>query len=204
MSRYLQYPDYKSEFERVAIREAVLEETAKCLTIASKYSGYVIGNFVKDVIIPRKEDPNCDVQIDNLVGIWFANTDNYTHFINEMGPSLVGTEFPKTFRLIKYDTVIAKIKVIVSETCPCIHYDIQGLTVMYENNQPKTLMKLPCDKINNLTVEDILNNIRTKRATVVKIDASQDEINKTIYQYSCKGWTVISKGIEIPPYTNLL
>jgi hypothetical protein len=55
-------------------------------------------------------------------------------------------------------------------------------------------VKLPCDKI---------NNIKAKMSTVVTIDASQDEINKTIYQYSCKGWTVISKGIEIPPYTSI-
>ena len=63
--------------------EHKVEVAKKILTIASDHDGQVYGGFVRDVIVPRINDPNCDVSFKD-VDIWFRGKIAETHFICEL------------------------------------------------------------------------------------------------------------------------
>ena len=60
-----------------------VEVAKKILTIANDHDGQVYGGFVRDVIIPRISDPNCNVSFKD-VDIWFRDCVASAHFICQL------------------------------------------------------------------------------------------------------------------------
>lgn len=54
-----------------------------CLVIANKYDGVAFGGYVRDVILPRSEIPNCPVAFKD-VDLWFKTRCSANRFVNHI------------------------------------------------------------------------------------------------------------------------
>lgn len=134
----------------------VLEEVYKCIKIASKCGGKVYGGFVRDVIVPRLHNPECEIGFKN-VDLWFKTEDAAKTFVRKMGEKIKETGeikegiYPKAskrnqYYLIKYDTWLAWMYIIVSNDLPVNDFDVNEVTYMlkdgeWQTESPKRLIR---------------------------------------------------------------
>ena len=123
------------------VLESVLDIITDSLKIAGTYGGRVFGGFMRDVIVPRMFNPKCQVKFKD-VDIWFTSQENAKAFVCEMGrdlklmidvqPENTVYKFQRQqYYLYKYDTCVAWIDVVVSETIPVNDFNINRLTCCY-------------------------------------------------------------------------
>src|SRR5579871_5182742 len=123
------------------IREMVLSAIDDSLVISGKYHGRVIGGYVRDVIVPRLFDPNCDISFKD-VNIWFRTQNDADSFVKEAGlisntdidPSVVYPFIYQKYYLYRHGTCIAFVDVIISETIPVNDFHINKLVYFYQRD----------------------------------------------------------------------
>lgn len=189
--------DNMSKFEQ----KIVLDSIKSCLAIATKYDGYVYGGFVRDVIVPKMVDPNCDVKFKD-VDIWFDQRSNVGKFITKMGDKLkmkhhVPPEtYPGAFNrtqyyLIEYDTVLAFIDVVVSNNLPVDDLDINNIT--FSINDDKEYYYRESIFNNNL-----IEQIKAKRAIMMQSYtdkcSSLEKSNPRLYKHFIDCITKLKKN----------
>lgn len=154
--------------ENTFIQNSVLQEISKCLSIAGQYGGKCFGEFVREVVVPRSCNPECAVIFES-VDIWFkADSDK---FVDEMGLERINHTLTSSckvdhYNLIKDQTILAKINIFVSDTCPATDFDVNRLTVLYKNNIPCEFNVESLDKFNP-TVAELRLFITHKHARVL-------------------------------------
>ena len=147
--------------------ELVLTNIAKCLTVAGLSGGRVFGGFVRDVVVPRMIDPQCEVKFSD-VDIWFINKSAASTFVAAMGQDLREPPFGSyggnglyQFDRTKYnlycgDICVAYIDVVVSDVLPVNDFDIHRYAVQYFNNMPLTAGLSGLVEYHKLKVADML------------------------------------------------
>ena len=70
-------------YQKSTNMEHKVEVAKKILTIANEHDGKVYGGFVRDVIVPRINDPNCDVSFKD-VDIWFKDKIAENYFVRKL------------------------------------------------------------------------------------------------------------------------
>jgi len=200
------------------ILESVLNSITDCLKIAGKHKGRVFGGYVRNVIVPRLQDPKCQI-IFKDVDIWFQTQDAADSFIKEMGLSLVesipafsveGVQYNftrKQYYLYQYGTCIAWIDVIVSERIPVNDFNVNKLTYIYAPSPSNPSAKSFGDE----SVTTLIEAIHKKHATMLPeyinlllnntpmANKRLERINRIFFH---KGWT-ISCLTQIPQNVDL-
>ena len=127
--------------------ELVLNNIAKCLTVAGLSGGKVFGGYIRDVVVPRMTDPQCQVKFSD-VDIWFINKSDANTFVAAMGQDLREPPFGSSdgnglyqFDRTKYNLYcgnlcVAYIDVVVSEVLPVNDFDINKYAIQYVDNKP--------------------------------------------------------------------
>ena len=144
-----------------------------CLRKAAEFDGEVFGGYVRDVIVPRLNDPDCTVQIER-VSIWFRKQEDADHFVKAMGKSFSKVnednfhliyEFPcrqyKFFSL--YNEFVVWFCIIVSPKLPIEDFDVNQLTYRY--NGKKLLANFYSDTSNS--IDQIKKSILNKTCTML-------------------------------------
>ncbi|CAH6419265.1 Hypothetical protein HVR_LOCUS465 [uncultured virus] len=193
--------------------EAVLESINNCLKIAGRHGGIVFGGFVRDVIIPRRQDPRCNVHFKD-VDVWFKTQQSADTFIAEMGCSfkqMSSFDVPQSgnrmyrfgrrqYHLSQHNTCIAFIDVIVNETIPVNDFNVNCLGCHYFGGSID--FHSFCDE----TVDDLVTGILTKN--IIMLTSYISVINNDEYvhvrrvrcRYLDRGWTIrLHGGPEMLP-----
>lgn len=125
---------FNRENLRGFILESVLQAINEVITTAEKYQGTVFGGFVRDVILPRRKDPNVHVSFNN-VDLWFVNDDDANKFTEVMGNKLEWQETNeytiydrRQYVLIVHGTEIAVLNIVISPVKPCNDFNVNGST----------------------------------------------------------------------------
>ena len=125
--------------------EYVLTRVFACLNIAGKHDGRVFGGFVRNVVVPRMQNPNCPVKFKD-VDLWFQTQAAADAFVAEMGAKFVEAHSfniapgnpiykfaRKQYHLREDGICVAWIDVIVSDKLPVNDFNVNELTVIYRN-----------------------------------------------------------------------
>jgi hypothetical protein len=183
--------------------EDKVEVAKKILTIANIYDGEVYGGFVRDVIVPRMNDPNCDASFKD-VDIWFKSEKQSLLFIQTLAYNFKiknGSFLDKDLDYSK-DSKFSRrqyhiysenqhkflfhIDVITSEKLPVNDFNVNTITYKYTNND--------FEKCSGYSYD---TRFITNKITVIFEDYNPEgikyyeRINRIFFS---KGWTVRCYG----------
>ena len=134
--------------------EYKVEVAKKILTIANDYDGQVYGGFVRDVIVPRINNANCNVSFKD-VDIWFQDKIAVHHFISELVKNFKienenkwnkdfdynnqkGANFSREqYRIYSKAEFLFHIDVITSDNLPVNDFDVNTITYRYDGKFQK-------------------------------------------------------------------
>ena len=112
----------------------------ECLEIGCKFGGLVFGDYVRDVIVPRLNDLECDARFKD-VGIWFKSGRDANDFIRAMDKSFISAtsvtcpQFArKQFVFHKYGTQVASFDLIISGQLLVENSDFIRLTYYFSKD----------------------------------------------------------------------
>lgn len=127
----------------------ILESVFKCIKCACSFGGKVYGGFVRDIIVPKLENPDFQGTFKD-VDIWFTSQESADNFVDAMGSLFVksitikddaytGCFSRSQYYLIYFGACLAWIDVIVSPTLPVNDFDVNEVTfTINENDEWKT------------------------------------------------------------------
>ena len=175
--------------------EHKFEIAKKVIEIVSTFDGCVYGSFVKDVIVPRMDDPKCEISFDNI-NVWFKSSFSRTFTMEKLRENFRGgytnaNEIKNNLIIYKIlnedDKLLFSINFVVSFDHPDKKFDINYVGFKFSNDEFKCIH-----------FEHLIDKIRSKKATIVKTyfpnkDIEFEEINKDFFE---KGWTVSSKQTQ--------
>ena len=200
-----------------------LEITLKCidrmLSVASHFNGKFFGGYVRDVVVPRMKDPNCDVSFKD-VDIWFTNDKAAEGFVEVMkitegmhawqDPHLNTSpeyKFKRTQYCVPNKACSFFIDVVISEKFPVNDFDVNFLTY-YVADGIKVLNAMS-GYFKNKLVESIHKKearMSTSYAEELKPKNKLSFGHKSRFndRYIARGWTIIYNDIRIttPILTN--
>jgi hypothetical protein len=190
-----------SDFES----DVVINEVIKCIKIASEHNGKVYGGFVRDYVVPSKNNIKPKNVAFNDVDIWFKYVCDAEKFINKMGrrivrdrlDKIVAGEYPmseekefsrRKYDLVKYNTCLTSIDVIVSYDLPNEDFDVNSVTYSIDSN----------GKWVTTSPNYLIKQIQDKRANMLpicKLIITSDSYNKYYDErieriFIAKGWEV--------------
>lgn len=204
-----------SQIGKSKIYDHELEITLKCidriLALASHYNGKFFGGYVRDVIVPRMKDPNCNVSFKD-VDIWFTSDKDaegfsdvmrFTEKMRSCQPSRTSEneyKFKRTQYLVPNNACHFFIDVIVSKNFPVNDFNVNFLTYSLVDGV-KTLEAM------GFYFKDLLiESIHKKEAYMLGLYAK--ELNRKDWalnahttrfneRYIARGWTIIYDGVKI-------
>jgi len=205
-----------SKICRYEVNKENLEITLKCidrmLSVASHFNGRFFGGYVRDVVVPRMKDPNCDVSFKD-VDIWFTNDGDAECFVEIMkitekmdgfkNPFLNTSpkyKFKRTQYCVPNKACPFFIDVVVSEKFPVNDFDVNFLTYYVEDG----IRGLKAMGFNN--VDCLVESIHKKEARMLESYAEElNPKNKLSFghknrfndRYIARGWTIIYNDIRI-------
>ena len=180
------------------------------LFVAGNYGGKAFGSFVYDVIVPRMNDPLCDVSL-GVINIWFAKENHAIQFIEDMKAvssdcafELVTVNVPNLMERECYDwqiynlyirsQCIARFYITISEEFQGGDFDVNCLTYVCQEDQPTGLLNKQLQGEKGYTKETLIEAINSKQATMLQDyfdKAKQDtELLNKVNNFTTKGWTV--------------
>jgi hypothetical protein len=174
----------------------------KLISIATKCNGYVYGEFVRDVIIPKLNNSECDISFNNI-DIWFKRLNDRLHFVNRLWyffqedknltHDFVISEDQLKYKISKHPNceTLFCINAISSDQFPKQSFDVNclkyqyydefvmcGYAFSYDVNSNSLIFK---QNINKRTVMDSDYNPKT-----------EEEFNQIDKDYFQKGWSIIT------------
>jgi hypothetical protein len=199
---------------KIGIFEAniVLTEIENIIKIISSFEGKVFGEYVREVIVPRMKNPDCDVTF-NSIDVWFQNQTNADNFIKlmnirkifykgEISPlkniDLITFHEPRQYFLRENSYV--KFNIIFHPSFPLDNFDVNYLAYFYLNDKQIIETGFPEDK-----KEQIIEAIYKKEATMTKYYFSNminhrltySERSKMINElFENRGWIILYNGIK--------
>ena len=190
----------------------------KCFISAGKYGGKVIGDYVRNVIVPRSTnvvDPSCHVNFKDIT-LWFISEQQLGNFIIEMNSdnyslrqngrhgikqTLSDTVIHKRYDLHHSCIFVRSITMIICSSYPCVDFDVNQLVYIFDDQG------LPTPKsLGNDSVDILINNIRNKTATILPeyweklIDPNTphdyiiSNVRKIKENYIHRGWEIVSNN----------
>lgn len=196
--------------EKQEFSEETLREIEQILIIAHKHNGKVFGGYVRDVVVPRLQNPTCKVYFKD-VDLWFTNKFDADHFVADMNMnydfkhqakwSRDAVDYPfsrEQYHLYDRKTCLAWFDVIVSKYFPVDDFDVNLLS--YSRGELRSENKWE-------TKEEIIAAINRKEATMfARYIEKASNLNRLIYpenksnlhtcrilnRYLKNGWTIIA------------
>ena len=192
----------------------------ECLKKASHLNGQVFGGYIRDVIVPRLEVPNCLVQF-NDVDLWFDNQRDANLFLEAMGQLFVGpirTQSPslypfthQQYMFIKHNTWIVSVNVMVSNELPIddFDFDVDRLTYYIDTKGNDKFKSFdPIKSVDDLKISIYRKTATMFRGCITDIPSQFSNSRTEIYlkhlktRYLERGWTIkvtkSGKDIFIP------
>ncbi|HSW76516.1 MAG TPA: hypothetical protein VLG50_05700 [Candidatus Saccharimonadales bacterium] len=119
-----------------------------CIHIASDNNGAVFGGYLRDVLLPRLNNKPLNGFKD--VDLWFMKQSDASLFVLQMKDkydfkydfklfNTVNNVYPfkkSTYHLFKYDNIMARFDIIISDTLPVDDLSINLYTFTYKDNKP--------------------------------------------------------------------
>lgn len=156
----------------------------KVLSIAGNHNGKVFGGYVRDVIVPRLDNPTAKVYF-NDVDIWFTNQKDADLFIDNtrscltfldkrfdfdnsrpgsnIKPGMMHYTFGRVqYQLYKADKFISFFDVVVSETIPVDDFDVNCLNYQYTDKGK--IVRYCSNNTDTVVIEEIIQKIKNKTA----------------------------------------
>jgi nicotinamide mononucleotide adenylyltransferase len=153
---------FYSESLSLEALEEVLVAITNCVKVASKFDGRLFGGFVRGVIVPRTFNAKARVHYKD-VDLWFTNKEQAEAFTRSAGlvPVHVGSsclrateEFYKfgreQYHLVRDDVVLAWIDVVISPTIPVNDFNVNRLTVRYDESGIPIFESFGSEDVNTL------------------------------------------------------
>ena len=205
------------------VLETILLHIEESLFIACANGGKAFGSFVRDIIVPRMENPLCDVSF-NSVSIWFRRKDQVRRFINRMRQTIPKLGLNCTFEEISPDiseaiiqryalmgtiynlsvhaTSIAWFDIVISDDFPVSDFDVNCLTYSCREDL-STGKKLICKELKSekeYSKEDLIDAINRKEATMFD-SYTLEVINDCNYldiinRLISKGWVINIRNVR--------
>lgn len=166
-----------------------LDIAKKIIGIASLCNGYVHGEFVRDVIIPKMNNPECEISFDNI-DIWFKNLTRRDLFLNKLN-IFFSSAYNVAYYMNSEDQYkyhingkSVNINIIISENFLGKHFDINFVLFKYLGGE---------FVYNNFYFSDRIKN----KQTIMRNEYNPTSdvcFNKIYRDFFQKGWTVLSKN----------
>lgn len=200
----------------------ILTEIESIIKILNSFEGKVFGEYVREVIVTRMKNSDCDVTF-NCVDIWFQNQTKADDFIKFMN-ICIGYKFlreeiylsknidlrtfhePKQYKYFLHEDICVKFNIIVHPSFPLNNFDVNCLTYFYLNGNQVIEEGFPEDK-----KEQIIEAIYKKEATMTKYYFFDMINHRLTYPERAKmmnelfenrGWGIIHDGIKFTsPFT---
>ena len=163
--------------------ETTLKYAEKIIKIASSFEGQVFGEYVREVVVPRSEDPYCNVIFENI-DIWFKNQtlcNKFVQFFNDVEGHLssikeenIGLNDRSVTQSYLVLTSIKRLclNIFVDDMFPIHDLDINCLSYFYSHGVQTVRVNYSLEKCANL--EDfetyktqVIRNINNKHATML-------------------------------------
>ena len=174
----------------------------KFISIATKCNGYVYGEFVRDVIIPRLNDPECDILFNNI-DIWFKKWSSASSFHDQIFRyflSEVNLYYQNKFKKdqSKYtiirrsnNEILFSINVTFSDDFPRQNFDVNYLRYQYHDG---FVMSGYGFSQNNSSDSPIFKQ-NINKVVVMSSNynpTTEEEFNQINKDYFQKGWSIIT------------
>lgn len=191
----------RTEFER----KIIIDEIYEVLRIATNYNGKCFGGFVRDVIVPRENNPNGDY-IFNDVDIWFTNEEDVNKFVEkvpklkpfthnfENKPTESYGFLRKKYCFNLYKEPICFFDLVISPTLPVDDFNVNKLYVKFDSNLK------PLYEGDDAEIRALIQSILEKRAIILdKYFEKFDEefFKRRVYlNYLEKDWEIFTESGE--------
>jgi len=185
------------------------------IRILSSFEGKIFGEYVREVIIPRIQNPTCDV-IFNCIDIWFknqmkaddfvkfvqVNIDEYFHEETHLSEN-IDLRGSKYYKCCIFGDIPVKFNIVVDSSFPIYDFDVNSLTYFYPNCNPIVENNSP---ILGNKKEQIIEAIHKKEASMMKSYFINMVNNYLTYPqrvkiinelYEARGWTIMCEGVKI-------
>ena len=180
-----------------------------CLNVAGEYGGRVFGGYVKDVIIPRLDNPRCVTNFRN-VDLWFETQASADEFISKMGSNL---KFHKLYNPGKTNNKIVRsryhlfgnnicvlLDIIISHNIPVNDFHINRLTCKYNHGRKE--FKYFGKSVSQEHVIDAINN---KEAIMFPhyiniLNNQNHNLNRIATSFLDKGWKILCPVSQLPAF----
>ena len=182
------------------VTETYLEHIDKVLFVAGEYGGKAFGNFIRNTVIPRGENPLCNVSF-CVISLWFTTENLSKLFVEHMQTKLrLNSSFREApaprdmivlygvsverFNLSVHGTYIASFDIIIGEIFPVNDFNVNCLTYLcrkdYSTGEKKITRQLKAEKGDrNQLITDIHNKEATLSASYAeKAVASGDHLDR--------------------------
>ena len=202
------------------ILEAYLEYIDKVLFIAGEYGGKAFGSFPRNVIVPRMNDPSCNVSFDN-VDLWFTTEQSAKQFIKQMQPASNVEAYKFTevtcynpnalikrygyhatqYNLTIRGTSIAWFNVFVNRKVPVGDFDVNCLTYLCKRDYStgKTITTKELSVKEGMLKDYIIGAINKKEARMFGEYAKtiDEEDLARIHRFIWGGWSITAGNVKV-------
>lgn len=178
----------------------------KIIFCAKNFSGEVFGGYVRNVIVPRKVDPKCDVYFDD-VNIWFQNFETaeyfksyfFQQFYIERNKCYDSKKFEYPFEKEQFAIFedaenlkfLFHVDIVISETLPVNDFDVNCLlschlddsNTLYDSIKNKTATMLAgyLNKANPIMCRNRIIRIFFDQGWIVKCSDLHDKNQMNIW-----------------------
>ena len=166
------------------------EIAKKVIEIVSANNGCVYGNFVKDVIVPRMNDPKCEISFDSI-DIWFRDLFNRGDTISKL---LI--EFKEKFEIIS-NGQLTKYEICDDNDKLLFTINMRADEIRKVRIFDVDLVEFKCSKgeFKCIAFEHLVDKIKNKRVNIATgyILSEDQHFEKLNNEFLLKGWTISSK-----------
>jgi len=209
--------ELKLKLFRMATRYGIIDN---CIKTASNYDGKVFGGYIRDVVVPKMQDPLCKCQFKD-VDIWFKTDIDADMFVNDIKdiynfqivPSFtlenttLHYAFGRTQYRLRIDNIVISFDIVVSECFPVDDFNVNFLSYCYKDNK-----EVIGSESQHFSKDLLINSINNKKAIILpsyverlilknNIDVHVCRINRS---FLCKGWSIKYKNIYFPTHLSSL
>ena len=191
----------------------ILADINDCLESAGILGGHIFGEYVREVIVPRRNDSQCRINVNNI-DIWFKTRDQANYFIDHvLGLKLERLDhitdslyIPpyERFNLIKAGTKIATLNVYISPEFSKLYFGIENITFKYVDGS--LVAKSRCNRnIEQLKCYILNKQVMVPKEFISKLNQYSEHYSRLLYdQFLGLGYQLICEDTLSSNMLNLL